>query len=205
MKRRDVLATTAVLVSTGCLGGNTGNDDGGGTDGSSSGTETPSNTSTTGTETDAGGTAEPTTGTETETTVETAQLTSTTTETTTNGTPDTPIPVPDRLTDHRKDTPLTGEAHVTFADSDSRVVVSGTIVGHNGCQTAVLDSVEETNSGLVITVATERNAPADAVCSMALVEIEYRFAVPIENPPESVTVVHRSAGGKRTITTATRG
>jgi hypothetical protein len=210
MKRRDVLTTTATIVFAGCIGGGGGD---GGDNGS--GTET-AGTHTTAAETDAGGTVEPTTDAETDTPRTTAetktttaptdtatatQPTSTATETAAGPT-DTAIPVPDRLTDHRKDTPLAGEAQVTFKNGGSRIVVAGTIVGKNGCQKPVLDSVREMKSRLVITIATKRDAPTNTACSMALVELEYRFSVTVENPPKSVTVVHRGVGGKRMITTA---
>lgn len=208
MKRRDVLATTAVFVSAGCLGGgnagtggNTGND-------STNGSETETTgIHTTDAETDAG-TVEPTTDAETNTTTPTTETiptttepTNTATETTTDEIPDTPIPIPDAPNGTHKGISLVGEARVAFKNNGSRIVVTGTIVGENGCQKPVLDSVRKTKSGLVITIATERDAPANAACTLALVELDYRFTVNVENPPESVTVIHRGATGKQTIVT----
>jgi hypothetical protein len=209
MKRRDVLTTTATIVFAGCLGDGI---DGSGTSTDSIATATTGKSSATATETPADGTVEPTAtdagaGTPLTKSTPTSTTSPTTTPTesvsaTATGTTDTAIPVPDRLTDHRKDTPLAGEAQVTFKNGGSRIVVAGTIVGNNGCQKPVLDSVRETKSGLVITIATKRDAPTNAACSMALVELVYRFPVIVEKPPKSVTVVHRGMGGKRTITTA---
>jgi hypothetical protein len=208
MKRRDVLTTTAAIVFAGCLGGGT---DGSGASTDSTATATTGKSSATATETPADGTVEPTAtdagaGTPLTKSTPTSTTSPTTTPTepvsaTATGTTDTAIPVPDRLTVHRKDAPPANEAQVTFENGGSRIVVTGTITGRNGCQTAVLDSVRKTTSGLVVTVATERDAPANAACSMALVGIEYRFSVRVEHSPESVTVVHRGAAGKRTITT----
>lgn len=216
MKRRDVLTTTAAIAFAGCLGGG-GNGSGGNTgngsettDGSPTGaTETPTSATSVPTATDAGTstphtaqTTEPGTSAKTNTATPTDTIPPTETAT---GTTDTPIPIPDRPTDHRKDTPLTGEARVVFKDGGSRIVVSGTIVGKNGCQKPVLDSVRETKSGLVITIATKRDASADALCTMALVELDYRYTVTVETPPKSVTVIHHGATGKQTITTVKPG
>jgi hypothetical protein len=212
MKRRDVLTTTALFVSAGCLGG------GGDGDNGSGGTETTADATTLGIETPAGGTGEPTEtdagtstpGTDTEPTTATEPA-GTATDSgdsatgTATRTPNTAIPAPARLTVRQADAPPSNEASVAFENGGSRVIVTGTITGQNGCQTAVLDSVRKTKSGLVITVATERDAPANASCSMALVGIEYRFATRVETPPASVTVIHHGATGNRTITTAKPG
>jgi hypothetical protein len=94
---------------------------------------------------------------------------------------------------------------VRFADGGSRVVVTGTVTGSDGCQTAVLDGVERGGSALTVTVATESDAGAGKVCSQALVGIEYRLSMALETPTESVTVVHRGASGRTAVTTAERG
>ncbi|GAA0478324.1 hypothetical protein MUK72_03920 [Halococcus dombrowskii] len=96
-----------------------------------------------------------------------------------------------------------GTARVTSEGDGSRIVVEGTIVGRNGCQSAVLDSVRQKGSELVVTIATENEAGTGQACSMALTELDYRFVVRRDSPPDSVTVVHRSAGGEQTVTTAT--
>lgn len=210
MKRRDVLTTAAAIVFAGCIGGG-GNEKGGGDTGNGSmttgdstmeTTETSTSATATATASNTGETAQETTTAPKTTTVSTdtpTHPTSTATETT-EGT-DTPIPVPDQLDTPQKDGPLTNEAHVVFKNGGSRIVVTGTITGKNGCQQPV-HSVRKTDSGLVITVATERDAPKNALCSMALVELEYRFVVTVETAPESVTVIHRGVTGKQTMTTA---
>ncbi|WP_256685094.1 hypothetical protein [Halococcus qingdaonensis] len=96
-----------------------------------------------------------------------------------------------------------GSARVTSEGDGSRIVVEGTIVGQNGCQSAVLDSVRQEGSELIVTIATENEAGTGRACSMALTELDYRFVVRRDSPPDSVTVVHRSAGGEQTVTTAT--
>ncbi|EMA53852.1 hypothetical protein [Halococcus thailandensis] len=96
-----------------------------------------------------------------------------------------------------------GSARVTSEGDGSRIVVEGTIVGRNGCQSAVLDSVRQEGSELIVTIATENEAGTGRVCSMALTELDYRFVVRRDSPPDSVTVVHRGASGERTVTTAT--
>ena len=96
-----------------------------------------------------------------------------------------------------------GSARVTSEGDGSRIVVAGTIVGRNGCQSAVLDSARQEGPELVVTIATENEAGTNRACSMALTELDYRFVVRRDSPPESVTVVHRGASGERTVTTAT--
>lgn len=204
MKRRDILTTTALLVSTGCLGnGNTdnnGNSDSSGNIEDSSKSETNTTTTTNLTANTKKGTPNATTETHTSQIIESTHITSQTTGTALN----TMNPSPNTSANNQTDTSQNGKAHVSFKDGGSRIVVTGTIVGENGCQTAVLDSVKSTQSGLVITIATKRDAPKTAGCTGALVNIEYRCVVRVNAPPESVTVVHRSVGDKQTITTATR-
>ena len=234
MNRREVLAATVGVASGGCLGsGEAGSADetaegsaGTETDASETGVpttdeetatrtvvETETTTGTDGTTgiatdtetaarttTERTATATPRGTTSTATPTETA---STTTGTATART-DTPIPIPDAPTEGPKETPLAGEAGVTFEKGGSRIVVEGTITGKNGCQTAVLDSVRRTDAGLVVTIATERDAATNAACSMALVDIEYRFVVEADHAPESVIVVHRGVGDEKTVATADR-
>lgn len=232
MNRREVLAATVGVASGGCLGsGEAGSADetaegsaGTETDASETGVpttdeetatrtvvETETTTGTDGTTgiatdtetaarttTERTATATPRGTTSTATPTETA---STTTGTATART-DTPIPIPDAPTEGPKETPLAGEAGATFEKGGSRIVVEGTITGKNGCQTAVLDSVRRTDAGLVVTIATERDAATNAACSMALVDIEYRFVVEADHAPESVIVVHRGVGDEKTVATA---
>ena len=234
MNRREVLAATVGVASGGCLGsGEAGSADetaegsaGTETDASKTGVpttdeetvtrtvvETETTTGTDGTTgiatdtetaarttTERTATATPRGTTSTATPTETA---STTTGTATART-DTPIPIPDAPTEGPKETPLAGEAGATFEKGGSRIVVEGTITGKNGCQTAVLDSVRRTDAGLVVTIATERDAATNAACSMALVDIEYRFVVEADHAPESVIVVHRGVGDEKTVATADR-
>lgn len=96
-----------------------------------------------------------------------------------------------------------GSARVTSEGDGSRIIVEGTIVGQNGCQSAVLDSVRQKGSELIVTIATEDGGETGRACSMALTELDYRFVVRRDSPPDSVTVIHRGAGGERTVTTAT--
>ncbi|PSQ49151.1 hypothetical protein BRD12_05740 [Halobacteriales archaeon SW_12_67_38] len=234
MNRREVLAATVGVVSGGCLGsGEGGSADetaegsaGTETDASETGVPTTDEETVTRTVVE----TETTTGTDGTTGIATDTETAarTTTERTATATPrgttstatptetastttgmatartDTPIPIPDAPTEGPKETPLAGEAVVAFEKGDSRIVVEGTITGKNGCQTAVLDSVRRTDAGLVVTIATERDAATNAACSMALVDIEYRFVVEADDAPESVIVVHRGVGDEKTVATADR-
>lgn len=204
MKRRDILTTTALFVSAGCLsGGNAGNNSSSNSgDNNESSSKTGTNTAITTdlTTTTGEDTSEATTETRSSRMTESTHTTSRTTD----EAPNTMNPTSNTPTIHRTDTPRNSKAHVAFKNGGSRIVVSGTIVGKNGCQTAVLDSVRNTQSGLVITIATKRDAPETAGCMGALVDIEYRFVVRVDTPPESVTVVHRGVGDKQTITTVNR-
>jgi hypothetical protein len=207
MKRRELLwdlfLAGGAFAAAGCVGG-----DGDGNGSSPNGTETDrtkdgESTMTEPAPTTAGPaptigpatsqrTAEPSETARTET-----QATSTTgTAGTTTNSPSVDVP-------GGGETSSGGTARVTFAGDGSRIVVRGTIVGQDGCRTAMLESVRERESGLVVTVATERAAATGRVCSMALTAIDYRFTVRRDSQPASVTVVHRGATGERTVTTAT--
>lgn len=206
MQRRDVLTTAAAIVFAGCIGGG-GNEKSGGDTANESATTDDAATTSTETSTSATATATaPNTGETTQGTTTAPQTTTGSTDTPTHPTSttaetDTPIPVPDQLDTPQKDGPLTNVAHVVFKNGGTRIVVTGTITGKNGCQKPV-HSVRKTNSGLIITVATERDAPKNALCTMALTELEYRFDVTVETVPKSVTIIHRGVTGKQTMTTA---
>lgn len=210
MKRRTLL-TAAALALTGCLGGS-GDEAGTATPAEPTGepsatrgattTATATRTSTARTEPRPGTEPEPT-GTAAPTDTErTGRGTETTAGTDTTGAAGVT-----RQSFSVESTSASpgNEASVRFAEGGSRVVVTGTITGSDGCQTAVLDGITMTDSGLEATVATETDADAGAACSQALVGIEYRLAMTLETPPESVTVVHRGASGRTTVTTAERG
>ncbi len=201
MKRRELLRDLflagGAFAVAGCLGG-----DGGG-DGSS-----PDGTGTARTENGKPTTAgpAPTVGPATTEPSGTSPTDETPLANTTGTTETTgePIPIPDAPAGGEKNTSVGGTARVTFRGNGSHIVVQGTIVGRDGCRTAVLESVRESESGLVVTVATERAATTGRACTMALVDIDYRFTIRRDSPPVSVTVVHRGATGERTVTTATR-
>ena len=224
MNRRELLATTALLACAGCLGDG---DDGANNDSTAEPTDGAATTAAS-TETDAADTAETATastpatttpgstatttgggaaGTTTEACTETPDRTTagrTTTDETTNGTVD------DSGADRSFTVRETGdeagnEASVAIENDGSRVVVTGTITGENGCRTATLDSVRIDAGEVRIVVATERPPDADAACSQALVGIDYRATVTVERRPESVTVIHRGAGGEETVATTEPG
>jgi hypothetical protein len=212
MKRREVLTATA-LAFTGCLGGDAGTETGGTDTQAESNIGTSATRDTPTAETSARE-SETRTDSGTRTRTKTAHEPTATTE-----------PTSTERTDDRDETDTTGgvagitsrnftvesttaspdnEASVRFAEGGSRVVVTGTIAGSDGCQTAVLDSVEPSDSGLEVTVATENDAGAGAVCSQALVGIEYRLVMTVETPPESVRVVHRGGSDASEVATVER-
>jgi hypothetical protein len=225
MNRRELLATTALLACAGCLGDG---DDGASNDSTAEPTDGAATTAGS-TETDAVDTAETTTastdtatttpgstattgggatGTTTEACTETpgrATAGRTTTDgATTNGTADGSAA--DRSFTVRETGDEAGnEASVAIENDGSRIVVTGTITGENGCRTATLDSVRIDAGEVRIVVATERAPDAGAVCSQALVGIGYRATVTVERRPESVTVIHRGAGGEETVATTEPG
>jgi len=233
MKRRELIATTALLACAGCLS-DSGDD--GANNGSTAEPTDGATTTTERTETDAiettsetpptteplTATAEPTTAatepdsarttiegrTETPggaTTSETTTGGTRADETTTNGTA-TDGSAADRSFTVRETGGEPGnEASVAIEDDGSRIVVTGTITGKNGCQTATLDSVRIDGGEVRIVIATERAADAGAVCSQALVGISYRATITVERRPESVTVIHRSADDEETVATTEPG
>lgn len=203
MNRREVL-TTAALVSTGCLGDGADGSGGATTEGA-----TRTGTDAGGVETTTDTDRAPTTETRTETTRARASGAGTETAGTARGTAGTKAgagSVASReFTVRETDAPVGDEARVSFEDEGRNVVITGTITGKNGCQTAVLDSVQMEGSTLTVTVATKEEAGTDAVCSQALIGITYRLAVTLETPPQSVRVVHRGANGRREVATTERG
>jgi hypothetical protein len=226
MNRRELLATTALLACAGCLGDG---DDGANNDSTAEPTDGAATTAGS-TETDAVDTAETTTA-----STDTATTSPGSTATTTGGgatgtTTEARTETPDRTTTGRTTTDgattngtadgsaadrsftvvETGdeagnEASVAIENDGSRIVVTGTITGENGCQTATLDSVRTDAGEVRLVVATERAPDAGAVCSQALVGISYRATVTVERRPESVTVIHRGAGGEETVATTEPG
>jgi hypothetical protein len=195
---RDLFLVGGAFAVAGCLGGDGGNDAPSSPDGTETARTEGGEPTTAGPAPTAGpATTEPS---ETSPTNET-RATSTPPERDTTPTSQ-PLPIPD-TPGGEKNTSMGGTARVTFEGDGSRIVVQGTIVGQNGCRTAVLESVRQGNSGLVVTVATERETATGRACSMALVDIDYRFTIRRDSPPASVTVVHRGATGERTMTTAT--
>ena len=68
----------------------------------------------------------------------------------------------------------------------------------------MLDSVQSNGGTLVVSVGTERDAGTDTMCTQALTPVDYRFVVTPKHPPESVTIVHDTADGRRTVATADR-
>ena len=211
MNRRTLLATAGVAVA-GLLGGcsdtgDSGTDGETGTAGSSApnestGTTRGPGTTQSGSTSGAGTTATaspPTTAAE-PTTATASTSTATTTETPTSDTQGTTgTPVPDA-----QSTQEGSGASVTFENGGSRVVVAGTIIGQDGCRRAVLDSVQANDGTLVVSVGTERDVGTNTMCTQALTPVDYRFVLTPEDPPESVTVVHDTADGRRTVTTADR-
>ena len=221
MNRRELLATTALLACAGCLGDG---DDGASNDSTAEPTDGAATTAGS-TETDAVDTAETTTvSTDTATTTSGSTATMTgggATGTTTEACTETPgRATAGRTTDgattngSAADRSFTvvetgdeagNEASVAIENDGSRIVVTGTITGENGCRTATLDSVRIDAGEVRIVVATERAPDAGAVCSQALVGIGYRATVTVERRPESVTVIHRGAGGEETVATTEPG
>ena len=221
MNRRELLATTALLACAGCLGDG---DDGASNDSTAEPTDGAVTTAGS-TETDAVDTAETATATTDTATTSTGSTATTTGGGATGTTTEACTETPDRATAGRTTDGATtngtgadrsftvretgdeanNEASVAIENDGSRVVVTGTITGENGCRTATLDSVRIDAGEVRIVVATERAPDADAVCSQALVGIGYRATVTVERRPESVTVIHRGAGGEETVATTEPG
>ena len=197
MKRRTVLTTPVACLGfavAGCLGDGSGAETGEATESTAGGTET-----------DVGETAEtaadsdgPTTETETESgpTETEAGETGTAVRTDRGTTAGTDSPDGREFAVTGTEGQAVNEANVAFANGGSRVVVTGTITGKNGCRTAVLDSVRTEGPTLTVTVSTREDPESGDVCSQALVGIGYRLVVTPETPPQSVRVVHRGANGR---------
>jgi hypothetical protein len=87
----------------------------------------------------------------------------------------------------------------TIAVDGMSVVVEGCIVGKDGCQHPVLDSVtyDEDADELLVRVTTEKRSDADA-CTQQLVDLPYRVTVTFENGlPGTTRVIHDGVDGER--------
>lgn len=88
-------------------------------------------------------------------------------------------------------------------DSQS-VVVTGTVVGNNGCYRARLGGVTyDSGSDTCRVVVEAYNASPDAVCTQCITTISYEATVGFEGGlPGTVEVVHDDRGGRSTVATA---
>jgi hypothetical protein len=89
---------------------------------------------------------------------------------------------------------MTSEATVRFDAEAGRVVVGGTIPGSDSCKTAQLGSVEYDAGADRLSVGVEttrREGTEDAVCTQAIVEIDYEAEVAFSGGlPGTVVVTH---------------
>lgn len=85
-------------------------------------------------------------------------------------------------------------AEVTFDDAETRITVTGTIVGSDGCKTATLSdvTVDPAADRATVSVATNNRPGTEGqVCTQALVAIDYEATVTFEGAtPAEVAVVH---------------
>lgn len=85
------------------------------------------------------------------------------------------------------------------------VVVSGTVVGNNGCYLARLGAVTYDpghDTCRVVVEAYDASEPAQ-LCTECITTVEYEATVAFEGGlPGTVEVVHDDVGGRSTVTTA---
>lgn len=114
----------------------------------------------------------------------------------------TPIGDPDFSITDRSCGSGENAAAVTFGDGT--VSVDGTIGGRDTCDTALLDGVEWHDDTLTVRVQVAREKTTETVaCAQCLTDIDYTVTVPLGGrPPETVKVVHVTADGSQTVTTA---
>jgi hypothetical protein len=94
-------------------------------------------------------------------------------------------------------------ASVTFDDDE--VTVDGTIGGRNGCYTARLASVEQSEGTLRVDVGSYEDKGEDEACIQGLVDIDYVAAIAFDQClPERVVVEHESLGETHTVADESR-
>lgn len=111
----------------------------------------------------------------------------------------TPTPSQPRITEYslegRENCDEPGAAEI--AVDGQVVVVEGCIVGKDGCQVPVLDSVGYEADELEVRVTTEKRSDADA-CTQQLVDLPYRVTVAFENGlPGTTRIIHDGVDGER--------
>lgn len=111
----------------------------------------------------------------------------------------TPTPSQPRITEYslegRENCDEPGAAEIAVDGND--VVVEGCIVGKDGCQVPVLDTVVYEAGELEVRVATEKRSDADA-CTQQLVDLPYTVTVTTENGlPGTTRVIHDGVDGEQ--------
>lgn len=131
--------------------------------------------------------------------------------------PETPSPDPTDSGDH----PVTptdrsfqvtdrscgqGGNAATVSFEGESVRVEGTIGGRDTCDTARLARVELHEDVLTVVVEVAEEAFTETpACAQCLTDIDYRFRATVaRDSPARVRVVHRTADGESTVTTADR-
>jgi hypothetical protein len=119
-------------------------------------------------------------------------------------TPPPPTPAQPQVTDYglepRENCDQRGSASISVDGQD--VIIEGCIVGKDGCQEAVLDSVAYEADELTVRVATEKREGAEA-CTQQLVDLAYTATVTFENGlPGTTRLIHDGAEGEREAGTA---
>lgn len=111
----------------------------------------------------------------------------------------TPTPSQPRITGYslegRENCNEPRAAEITVDDND--VVIEGCIVGKNGCQVPMLDTVVYEADQLEVRVVTEKHSDADA-CTQQLIDRPYTVTVTVENGlPGTTRVIHDSVDGEQ--------
>jgi len=100
------------------------------------------------------------------------------------------------------DEPTSDTASVSFGDD--QLSIDGRIQAPNPCHEATLETISETQNGLTVVVGVEDVSDGDN-CIQCVGSVEYSTTMRYDLvAPETVTVVHRSTGEERTVTTAER-
>lgn len=128
--------------------------------------------------------------------------------TTTESTTSTTSPEPSlgesslRVTDAGCGSQDAGGAEVSF--DEQSIVVTGTVVGNNGCYRARLADVSYESSSdtcRVVVEAYDASDP-DEMCTQCITTIDYEASVAFDGGlPETVDVVHDDMSGRSTVAT----
>lgn len=93
-----------------------------------------------------------------------------------------------------------GNAEASIQLHDETVIVSGTIVGNDGCSMAELVDVTFQDNVLTVVIGIFREDQGESVgCADCVTDLDYRFESRPESHVAEVRVIHQSSQGEKSV------